>query len=169
MAAPSSSDIAAAARVLQDALDGGVDLAIHFGSWTRLQRRALAVALGASEAAYADAKAAASTPPVKRAPAVKPAPQMTNPSVESSPARGDASAGISTGSAGGGHVGARHSGAFGKSPPADAKQVEHLGFATAQAFYEATGRGELPAPAVPAAAPPAPPASSQRRGRPLER
>ncbi|CAE7751165.1 unnamed protein product [Symbiodinium microadriaticum] len=157
MAAPSSSDIAAAARVLQDALDGGVDLAIHFGSWTRLQRRALAVALGASEAAYADAKAAASTPPVKRAPAVKPAPQMTNPSVESSPARGDASAGISTGSAGGGHVGARHSGAFGKSPPADAKQVEHLGFATAQAFYEATGRGELPAPAVPAAAPPAPP------------
>ncbi|CAE7862899.1 unnamed protein product, partial [Symbiodinium necroappetens] len=53
------------------ALDAGVDPAIHFGGWTRLQRRALVMAVGASEAAYADAKAAA-TPPVKKAPARPP-------------------------------------------------------------------------------------------------
>ena len=52
---PSSTEITAAVSTLQAALDSGVDLAIHFGGWTRLQRRTLAMALGASEAAYADA------------------------------------------------------------------------------------------------------------------
>ena len=75
---PSTVEITSAVGILQAALDSGVDLAIHFGGWTRLQRRTLTMALGASEATYADAKAAAAAaPPVKKAPArppVDPAP-----------------------------------------------------------------------------------------------
>ena len=43
-----------AVAVLEDAVDAGVDLALHFGHWTRLQRRTLALAMGSAGAAWAD-------------------------------------------------------------------------------------------------------------------
>ncbi|CAE7511741.1 unnamed protein product, partial [Symbiodinium sp. KB8] len=70
----SAAEIQAAVSVLQGALDAGADLAIYFGGWSPLQRRALAMSLGSAEAAVAEAKASAKTsPPVKKAPAAPPA------------------------------------------------------------------------------------------------
>ena len=167
MSGPSSSEIATAVRVLQDALDGGVDLALHFGTWTRLQRRTLSLALGASEATYADAKAAAATPPVKKAPArpsagvakaSSPAPSSTTqPAPEpmdhlSAPAGGQA--------------------VFGKSPPPatwsevgfqtreHAEMAAAMNYVSALAFYAAMGRGELQVGPQPQPPPPRQPAQA---------
>ena len=170
MAAPSSAEIAAAIRVLQDALDGGVDLALHFGGWTRLQRRVLAAALGASEAAYADAKAAAAAPTVKKAPA--------RPPVDAAPAKA-ASPAPSTvtqpASEPMGHLdvpAGGQSAVFGKSPPPATwrevgfKTREHaeaaaaMNYVSALAFYAAMGRGELQMGPQPRPPPPRQPAQA---------
>ncbi|CAE7777117.1 unnamed protein product [Symbiodinium necroappetens] len=177
MAAPSSSEIAAAVRVLQDALDGGVDLALHFGAWTRLQRRALAMALGASEATYADAKAAAATPPVKKAPARPPAEVAKASSPAPSTVTQPASEPMGHLDAGAG--GQDRPAVFGKSPPPatwqevgfqsleHARAAQAMNYVSAQAFYEAMGRGELqvgPTPRPPPPRQPAAQASSSSAG-----
>ena len=70
----SAAEIQAAVAVIQGALDSGADLALYFGGWSPLQRRALAMSLGSADAAVAEAKASAkTTPPVKKAPAAPPA------------------------------------------------------------------------------------------------
>ncbi|CAE7469887.1 unnamed protein product [Symbiodinium necroappetens] len=167
---PSTTEITAAVGTLQAALDSGVDLAIHFGGWTRLQRRVLAVALGASEAAYADAKAAAKAPTVKKAPArppvdaapakaVSPAPSaLTQPAPEPM-----------------GHLDAPAGGqsaVFGKSPPPatwrevgfqtreHAEMAASMNYVSALAFYAAMGRGELQVGPQPRPPPPRQPAQA---------
>ncbi|CAE7664169.1 eIF3-S7, partial [Symbiodinium necroappetens] len=150
---PSSTEISTAAGILQAALDSGVDLAIHFGGWTRLQRRALAMALGASEAAYADAKAAAAAPAVKKAPARPPV--DVAPAKAASPAPSTVTQPASEPM---GHLDSTAGGqsaVFGKSPPpATWREVgfqtrEHaeaaaaMNYVSALAFYAAMGRGEL--------------------------
>ncbi|CAE7190406.1 unnamed protein product [Symbiodinium necroappetens] len=166
---PSSAELAAAAGVLQAALDAGIDPAIHFGGWTRLQRRALVMAVGASEAAYADAKAAA-TPPVKKAPArppvdvapakaVSPAPSTVTQPASEPMSHLDAATG-------------GQSAVFGKSPPpATWREVgfqsrEHaeaaaaMNYVSALAFYAAMGRGELQVGPEPRPPPPRQPAQA---------
>ncbi|CAE7930370.1 unnamed protein product, partial [Symbiodinium sp. KB8] len=150
----SAAEIQAAVSVLQGALDAGADLAIYFGGWSPLQRRALTMSLGSAEAAVAEAKASAKAPPpVKKAPAVppaKPASPAPTSSTVTQPAPeplghldGSGAAGSTTGDAGG----------FGKSPPPAVwnevgfQSVEHaemaaaMNYASATAFYAAIWAG----------------------------
>ena len=66
MSSYTASEIAAAVAVLEDAID---DVAIHFGYWTRLQRRTLAMAMGSAEASWAKSQGGRRAP--VRAPVVK--------------------------------------------------------------------------------------------------
>ena len=166
-AAYSAAEIQAAVSVLQGALDAGADLAIYFGGWSPLQRRALAMSLGSAEAAVAEAKASAKTsPPVKKAPAAppaKPASPAPSSSTVTQPAPeplghldGPGAADAATGGAGG----------FGKSPPPAVwnevgfQSVEHaemaaaMNYASSTAFYAAMGRGELQVGPTPRPPPP---------------
>ncbi|CAE7372374.1 unnamed protein product [Symbiodinium microadriaticum] len=163
----SAAEIQAAVSVLQGALDAGADLAIYFGGWSPLQRRALTMSLGSAEAAVAEAKASAkASPPVKKAPAAppaKPASPAPTSSTVTQPAPeplghldGSGAAGSTTGDAGG----------FGKSPPPAVwnevgfQSVEHaemaaaMNYASATAFYAAMGRGDLQVGPTPRPPPP---------------
>ena len=163
----SAAEIQAAVSVLQGALDAGADLAIYFGGWSPLQRRALTMSLGSAEAAVAEAKASAKAPPpVKKAPAVppaKPASPAPTSSTVTQPAPeplghldGSGAAGSTTGDAGG----------FGKSPPPAVwnevgfQSVEHaemaaaMNYASATAFYATMGRGDLQVGPTPRPPPP---------------